>query len=344
MANLETDARLMRKPQDGRFSLDIAGSRFDFRISTFPTINGEKVAIRILYKESGLFQLDKIGLDPFDLSRIAKLLQYKYGLFVVSGPTGCGKTTTLYAILNQLNSPKTNIITLEDPVEYQMEGMNQCDIRKKMDFNFADGLRAALRQDPDVILVGEMRDDETAEIAVRASLTGHLVFSTLHSSSAVGSIVRLVNMGLEPYLVSYSLIASLAQRLVRKTCEHCKEAYSLSPEQFSRIKMHYRLETSHQKGKDDNLYRIDQQNQNTFYKGMGCDECSNTGFKGRIGIFEIIIFNDAIRDAVLKNAPSFELRQLAIKEGTKPLIKDGFEKAKKGMTTIDEVFSVAFER
>lgn len=344
MSNLETDARLIRKPQDGRFSLKVGSATIDFRVATFPTVQGEKVAIRILYKDTGLFRLDKIGLDPFDLSRVAGLLQHRYGLFLVSGPTGCGKTTTLYAILNQLNSPGTNIITLEDPVEYQIEGMNQCDIRKKMDFNFADGLKAALRQDPDIILVGEIRDTETAEIAIRASLTGHMVFSTLHTNSAVGTIIRLVNMGLEPYLVSYALISAISQRLVRKICEHCKEQYTMTPGELTRLKMHYKIQASQQKAKEENFYSLDQDKSTVFYRGKGCSSCGGTGYKGRIGLFEIVSFNDELRDAIIKGAPSSEMRQISIKNGTKLLIKDGLEKVKNGVTTLDEVFTVGFER
>jgi len=344
MANLETDARLMRKPQDGRFSIKAGSATLDFRVSTFPTVQGEKIAIRILYKDAGLFKLDKIGFDPFDLSRVARLLQYRYGLFLVSGPTGCGKTTTLYAILSQLNSPGNNIITLEDPVEYQIEGMNQCDIRKKMDFNFADGLRASLRQDPDIILVGEIRDNETAEIAIRASLTGHMVFSTLHTNSAIGTIIRLVNMGLEPYLVSYALISVISQRLVRKICDHCKEQYTMTPEELNRIKMHYKINASQQKAKEESYYSLDQSKSTVFYRGKGCSHCVGTGYKGRIGLFEIVVFNDELRDAIIKGASSSDLRQIAIRNGTKLLIVDGLEKAKSGVTTLDEVFTVAFER
>ncbi len=344
MASLETDARLIRKPQDGRFSLQIGNDTVDFRISTFPTVLGEKVAVRILYKDTGLFKLDRIGLDAFDLSRLIRLLQYRYGLFLISGPTGSGKTTTLYAILNQLNSPGHNILTLEDPVEYQVNGMNQCDIRKKMDFNFADGLKAALRQDPDVILVGEIRDTETAEITLRASLTGHLVFSTVHTGSAIGTIIRLVNMGLEPYLVSYALIAAISQRLVRKICDHCKESYTMTQEELNRVKMHYKIQAQLQKTKEENLYNLDQAAKMTFYRGKGCAQCNNTGFKGRIGLFEVVSFNDELRDAIIKGVPSSTLREITVKAGTKLLIMDGLEKAKNGVTTLDEVFSVAFER
>lgn len=344
MASLETDARLVRKPQDGRFSLPMGQEVVDFRISTFPTVQGEKVAIRILHKDSGLFRLDRIGLDAFDFGRLMQLLHYRFGLFVVAGPTGSGKTTTLYAVLNQLNSPGNNILTLEDPVEYQVRGMNQCDIRKKSDFNFADGLRSALRQDPDVILVGEIRDSETAEIALRAALTGHLVFSSLHTGSAIGTVIRLVNMGLEPYLVSYALIAAIAQRLVRKICDSCKEPYTMTPEELNRVKMHYKIQAQLQKTKEENFYSLDQAGKMTFYRGKGCSNCNGTGFRGRIGLFEIVAFNDELREAIIKGASSSVLREISIKSGTKLLITDGLEKAKSGLTTLDEIFSVAFER
>ena len=344
MANLETDTMMMRKPQDGRFTMRIGKEDVDFRVATFPTVLGEKVAIRVLQKNFGLYRLDRIGFDPFDLSRIAQLIQNKHGLLLVSGPTGSGKTTTLYAILNQLNSPRTNIITLEDPVEYQIPGMNQCDIKKKLDFNFADALRAALRQDPDILLVGEIRDMETAEIAIRASLTGHLVFTTLHANSAVGTVVRMLNMGIESYLVSYSLIGTIAQRLVRRICDQCRFAYQLNANEFNRMKMHYKILLDDKTKSTDIFYSLEKTTEMTFYKGKGCDKCNNTGYKGRLGVFEIIVFDDVFREAVLRKAPASELHEIALKSGTKPLVMDGLDKARKGLTSLEEVLSIALEK
>lgn len=348
MANLETDTMMMRKPQDGRFSLKMGKEDVDFRVATFPTVQGEKIAVRVLRKNFSLYRLDKIGLDPFDLTRIAQALQNKHGIVLVSGPTGCGKTTTLYAILNQLNSPRANIVTLEDPVEYQIEGMNQCDVKKKSDFSFADGLRAALRQDPDILFVGEVRDSETAEIAIRASLTGHLVFSTLHANSAIGTVVRLLNMGLERYLVSYALIGAVAQRLVRKICEGCRTQYILTPEELGRMRLHYKLinDTSN-RGSDrsrDILYNLDKTTDAVYYRGKGCDKCSGTGYKGRIGVFEIVLFDDNLREAIIKGVTTAELHEIAAKSGAKPLVMDAMDKAKKGITTLDEAFSIALEK
>ncbi len=356
MAQLPTDTMAKRKSLDGRFNQKIGAEHFDFRISTFPTVTGEKMAIRILSESVGQMKLESMGLDPYDLARITRLMHYKHGLLLVTGPTGSGKTSTLYALLNKVNSPKINIITLEDPVEYQITGLNQCDIKTKSDFNFAEGLKAVLRQDPNIILVGEMRDHETAEIAMRASMTGHLVISSLHANSAIGTVTRLINMGLDPYMVSYSLIGAVAQRLVRMICEHCKAAYTLTPEQISRLKQVYGLNPESlalnpvKRSAESEVTYIDYAQEApgdlkiVVYKGQGCQYCRGTGYRGRTGIFEIVVFNDDIREAIVRGSSSAELAQTAIKHGTRALATDAIEKVKKGITTLEEISSILLER
>ena len=356
MAQLPTDTMAKRKSLDGRFNQKIGAEHFDFRISTFPTVTGEKMAIRILSESVGQMKLESMGLDPYDLARITRLMHYKHGLLLVTGPTGSGKTSTLYALLNKVNSPKINIITLEDPVEYQITGLNQCDIKTKSDFNFAEGLKAVLRQDPNIILVGEMRDHETAEIAMRASMTGHLVISSLHANSAIGTVTRLINMGLDPYMVSYSLIGAVAQRLVRMICEHCKAAYTLTPEQISRLKQVYGLNPESlalnpvKRSAESEVTYIDYAQEApgdlkiVVYKGQGCQYCRGTGYRGRTGIFEIVVFNDDIREAIVRGSSSVELAQTAVKHGTRALATDAIEKVKKGITTLEEISSILLER
>jgi type II secretory ATPase GspE/PulE/Tfp pilus assembly ATPase PilB-like protein len=357
MSQMPTDTMAKRKSQDGRFTQKIGTENYDFRISTFPTVNGEKMVVRILSESVGQMKLESMGLDSYDLTRLTRLMHHKHGLLLVTGPTGSGKTSTLYALLNKVNSSKINIITLEDPVEYQIAGLNQCDIKTKSDFSFAEGLKAILRQDPNIILVGEMRDQETAEIAMRASMTGHLVVSSLHANSAIGTVTRLINMGLDPYMVSYSLIGAVAQRLVRLICEHCRAAYTLSPEQTGRLKQIYgispealALNPAKPAGEEDVTY-LDyaQESPSTdlkivVYKGLGCQHCLGTGYRGRIGIFEIVVFNDDIREAIVRGASSTELAQMVVKHGTRTLAIDALEKVKKGLTTLEEISSILLER
>ena len=356
MSQLPTDTMAKRKSQDGRFNLKIGAENYDFRISTFPTVTGEKMAIRILSESVGQMKLENMGLDSYDLARLTRLMHYKHGLLLVTGPTGSGKTSTLYALLNKVNSPKINIITLEDPVEYQIAGLNQCDIKTKSDFSFAEGLKAILRQDPNIILVGEMRDQETSEIAMRASMTGHLVISSLHANSAIGTVTRLINMGLDPYMVSYSLIGAVAQRLVRMICEHCRAAYTLTPEQVGRLKQIYGVDPqalAMSPGKPstegdvtylDYVQDAQPDLKIVVYKGQGCQYCRGTGYRGRTGIFEIMVLNDELREAVVRGLSSTELAALAIKHGTRTLAVDALEKVKKGVTTLEEISSILLER
>ncbi len=356
MAQLPTDTMAKRKSHDGRFNQRIGNESYDFRISTFPTVSGEKMAIRILSGSVGQMKLETMGLDSYDLGRLTRLMHYKHGLLLVTGPTGSGKTSTLYALLNKVNSPKINIITLEDPVEYQIAGLNQCDIKTKSDFNFAEGLRAILRQDPNIILVGEMRDRETSEIAMRASMTGHLVISTLHTNSAIGTVTRMINMGIDPYMVSYSLIGAVAQRLVRIICENCRAAFTLTPEQVNRLKQVYGIDpqllavSPAKPQTDGDVTYLDYAQESkpdikiVVYKGQGCAHCRGTGYRGRSGVFEIVVFNDDIREAIVRGASSTELAALAVKHGTRTLAMDAIEKVKKGITTLEEISSILLER
>lgn len=353
MAGLQTDAMMKRKSQDGRFSQNVAGNNYDFRVATFPTIRGEKMAIRVLNENFGLFDLGQIGLDLYDQKRIDKLLNHHHGLLLVSGPTGSGKTTTLYAILNKINSSDINIITLEDPVEYKIMGMNQCDIRTRSDFKFSDGLKAVLRQDPDVILVGEVRDKETADIAIRAAISGHLVFSSIHANSSIGTVVRLVNMGLEPFMVSYSMIGAIAQRLVRKVCTQCKVEEPVNQELISHLKNHYEIDIDSlllksskflEGKKEDSRSEFSAKGQSpVFYKGAGCQYCFGTGYMGRVGIFEIVLFDEELRHGILRGANSWELQDIAIRKGAKTLALDALHKVRSGLTSLEEVYSILIE-
>lgn len=357
MAGLETDAMAKRKAQDGRFSSPYGASQYDFRVATFPTLEGEKIVIRILDKSASIQRLDMIGLNPDDERRIDKLLQLKNGLILVCGPTGSGKTTTLYAMIHKLNQPENNVITLEDPVEYKIRGMNQCDINSKIDFGFADGLKAVLRQDPNIILVGEVRDKDTADIATRAAITGHLVLSSLHANSAIGTVLRLINMGLDQAIVSYAMIGAIAQRLVRRICDHCKEAYAVSPQQAQRLKEMYGINLNILPGKASIqepqsieylvAHTSDSMKNNrqavTFYQGKGCLECNGRGYKGRVGVFEVVCFDQDLRDAILRRAPSRELEEMAVKNGTRLLAMDALDKARQGLTTLDEIYPLLIE-
>ena len=296
--------------------------KIDLRVSSFPTIHGENIVMRILDKSSVMLGLKDLGFGERDLTEFEKIIRMPYGIVLVTGPTGSGKTTTLYSALSTINSLELNIITVEDPVEYELQLIRQTQVNVKAGLTFASGLRAILRQDPDVIMVGEIRDKETAEIAVQASLTGHLVFSTLHTNDAPSSLPRLIDMGVEPFLISTSVIGILAQRLVRVICKECKEKYD-PPDAL--------LKDLHIQGKAE------------FYRGKGCNICKGSGYAGRIGIYELLLMSEEIKRMIIARASTDQIRAEAHKEGMRYLRDDGIEKARKGITTIEEVLRVTEE-
>jgi type IV pilus assembly protein PilB len=313
-----------RKPQDGPIKLKVENRHIDLRVSTLPSSFGESIVMRILDKESVMKGVEQLGFHPTDQAQFNELIDRPNGIVLVTGPTGSGKTTTLYAALNAKNKPNIKIITAEDPVEYNVSGINQVQVNHQIGLNFSRILRAMLRQAPNVILVGEIRDHETAEIAIEASLTGHLVFSTLHTNDAPASVTRLIDMGIKPYLVSAAVIAILAQRLVRLNCKKCLQAYVPSPE--SMIVAGITPEMA--------------EGQN-FQKGRGCAACNNTGYKGRIGIYELLKLNGELRQAIFKNEPTHVLREIALRSGMHTLLMDGVRKVFAGVTTVEEVLRVA---
>jgi len=318
MADLDIAER--RLPQDGRIRLTVGGHPVDLRVSVLPTMFGESVVMRILDRSVVMLDLEAVGMDPNMLATFREMIRVPHGIILVTGPTGSGKTTTLYGALNELNRVEDKIITTEDPVEYDIEGIVQIPIDPDIGNTFAHCLRSILRQDPDKILVGEIRDLETAEIAVQASLTGHMVFSTLHTNDAPGSVTRLRDMGIPPFLITATLEGALAQRLVRKICTHCREETAASPEMLADLE----LTPEQVAGKK-------------FYRGRGCPNCNNTGFRGRTGIFELMEMNDTLRDLVNRNVATGELREAAIQSGMVPLREAGLRKIHDGVTTIEEV-------
>jgi len=312
-----------RLPQDGRFRVRIEEREVDLRISTFPVAFGEKVVIRLLDRETAFLDLDKMGFSPQTLEEFQSLVHKPYGIILVTGPTGSGKTSTLYAALTKMNFQENNIVTLEDPREHLLKGINQGEVNPDIGFTFANGLKSILRQDPDIIMVGEIRDKETAQIAIRAALTGHLVLSTLHTNDAAGAISRLIDMGIEPFLIASSVIGVLAQRLVRIICSGCKEQYSPGEEIYEKLGL----------SKENKIY---------LYRGKGCLLCRHTGYKGRIGIFELMAVDDSLRELIAKSRPTAEIRQATKKSGMKTLQQDGYDKVLKGITTLDEVLRVTY--
>jgi len=316
LSNLDIAER--RLPQDGVFFVKVENKGIDIRVSTIPAVFGEKVVMRILDKSATPLNLGDLGFDPEELEKFRKAIISPHGLILITGPTGSGKTTTLYAALNEIRSPRKNITTVEDPVEYKMEGINQVQIKPNIGFTFASALRAFLRQDPDIIMVGEVRDLETAQICIRASLTGHLVLSTLHTNDAASAISRLIDIGIEPYLISSSLVLVGSQRLVRKLCQECKEAYETTPALT----------------KDFGI------KQELLYKPKGCDYCSHTGYRGRIAIYEIISVNDKLRELIARGASLGEIKDKVKEFGVKSLLYSGIKKAEEGLTSIEEVLSI----
>jgi type IV pilus assembly protein PilB len=316
------DIAQTRAPQDGRIQLKMESKNLDIRASSFPTVNGENIVLRILDKSAVLLGLGELGFSDKDLKEFDKVIRRPNGIILVTGPTGSGKTTTLYSALSTINSIEKNIITIEDPVEYEIPLIRQTQVNPKAGLTFADGLRSILRQDPDIIMVGEIRDKETAEIAIQASLTGHLVFSTLHTNDAASSLTRLVDMGIEPFLISSSVIAILAQRLIRTICPKCKEKYTPTDALLKELKLSGKVE---------------------FYRGKGCNACKNTGFLGRKGIFELLVMNEEIKNMVTAKMPAAEIQKKAVTNGMRTLYEDGIEKIKSGVTTAEEVLRVTEE-
>ena len=308
-----------RHPQDGRILLRVAGRRIDIRVSSLPAIYGEKLVMRLLDQATAMVGLERLGLDPDERTTLDKVIEVPYGIILVTGPTGSGKSTTLYSVIQNLNSYEVNITTVEDPVEYTIAGVNQVQINERAGLTFDTVLRSILRQDPDIILVGEMRDTETAQLAVRAALTGHLVLSTLHTNDAPSSIVRMIDMGIPPFLVSSSVVAVMAQRLVRKLCPHCKVPYELP------------LDVAESLGLNGFT---------KVYKPLGCDKCRGTGYRGRTAIFEIMPMSEELRRAVMTGATSDDLRTMAINQGMRTLRVSGAKKVTEGITSADEVLSV----
>ena len=315
----ELDIAQKRMPQDGRYSLQSDAGMIDFRISTVPTLYGESVVIRILNKKEGLIRITDLGWERKRINEVKQLLNTRQGMVLVTGPTGSGKSTTLYAFLQEINDGKTKIITIEDPVEYQLEGINQIAVNHEIDLTFAKGLRSILRQDPDTIMVGEIRDKETAKIAVQSSLTGHLVLSTVHTNDSIAAVSRMVDLGVENYLLAPALRILIAQRLIRRVCPKCKAPYTPDPQLLEKFNL---------------------KNKTKYYAGKGCKACENTGYKGRIAIFEALKISEDIREAIVDNASERKIREIAVREGFKTLLQDACEKIKADVTTPEEVSRV----
>jgi len=332
VSNLKIDEK--RKPQDGRFGIEEDGNRVDFRVSTFPVVEGEKIVMRILNTKDKEVDVQSLGLMGSNREILERNIKNPYGVILITGPTGSGKSTTLYAFLQILNNDERNIVTLEDPVEYSIEGINQSQIKPEIGYNFANGLRSILRQDPNVIMVGEIRDGETAELTIHAALTGHLVFSTLHTNSSIGAIPRLIDMGIEPFLISSSLQVVAAQRLVRKICDKCKEDANIPPTMINRIKN----ELEKVSPAEIEKYKLDVSKDLKFYKGKGCEECNNSGFKGRLAIYEALEVRDELREIISeKDGNEGKIEEYAEKTGMVRIRQDGILKALLGLTTLSEI-------
>ncbi|HXF09871.1 MAG TPA: ATPase, T2SS/T4P/T4SS family [Desulfuromonadaceae bacterium] len=318
MSSLDIAER--RLPQDGRMRVKVSGKDFDLRVSVLPTVHGEKIVLRVLDKSNLSASLDKLGLDPDTFKQFKSAIDAPHGLILVTGPTGSGKTTTLYSALNELNSPQWNIVTVEDPVEFQIPGINQVPTKKEIGLTFASALRSILRQDPDIVMIGEIRDTETAEIAIEAALTGHQVLSTMHCNDAPGAIARLDDMGIAPFLISSSIILSCAQRLMRRICSHCKEPVTYPAKMFEDLDI------------DPETFKGVQ-----LFRGRGCDRCKGSGYAGRLAIIEAMTMSDAIRKLVIGRASTREMGKVAVKEGMKTLRMVGIDRARDGQSTLEQV-------
>ncbi len=323
----DMDIAEKRAPQDGRISATIEGKPYDFRVSTLPCVFGEKIVMRVLDKSNISVGLHKLGLLPYTFEMFESMIQRTYGIILVTGPTGSGKSTTLYSVLSKLNSGEKNILTIEDPVEYELSGITQSMVNNRAGMTFAAGLRSMLRQDPNIIMVGEMRDQETAMIAIEAALTGHLVISTLHTNDAPGAVARLLDMGIESFMIASSVAGVMAQRLLRMVCTKCKTQYTPPKDAIKRLGM--------------NLDILDK-GEVTFYRGRGCDACKGTGYKGRVGVYELMPVNDKVRELILARASSYAIREAAIEAGMRTLKDDAMEKILLGITTLEESLRVIY--
>lgn len=334
MSNLKIDEQ--RIPQDGRADVTTKeGREMDLRVSTLPTVNGEKIVMRIQDKSREIPDLMTLGISGISLKNLEKALSSPNGIIINTGPTGSGKTTTLYSCLTRLNKTEVNILTIEDPVEIQLDGLNQSQVHHDIDYGFATGMRAALRQDPDIMMVGEIRDKETADTAIEASLTGHLVFSTLHTNSAVESITRMINMGVQPYLITSTVELIIAQRLVRKICEHCKKESEVSPEMIEVVKnamAHLHAEGEIEPGLLAGM---------KFYDAPGCEKCNHIGYSGRVGLYEVFRMNNELRRLIATSASTIDIQEAAQKNGMVTLEQAGIIKGLQGITTLEEIYRVA---
>jgi type IV pilus assembly protein PilB len=319
LANM--DITVTRVPQDGRFTLRMENKEINIRVSSIPTIYGENVVLRLLDTSSGIYALDLLGMVNSDIERVRSMIQKPYGMILTTGPTGCGKSTSLYSILSELNRPDSNIMTLEDPVEYRIENIRQIQLNRKAGMTFAGGLRSILRQDPDIIMVGEIRDAETAAIAVQAAQTGHRVLSTVHTNDAVGAITRFIDMGIEPFLLSSTLLVSIAQRLVRTVCPYCREPYN-PPDKILAS------------------WGLENWDSANFQRGRGCSQCFNTGYKGRTGLFEVLVNDEMIQDLIIKKESAHDIMRKAVDSGNLKTLKyDAGKKVLRGITTLEEASS-----
>jgi general secretion pathway protein E len=338
MANLNIAER--RLPQDGRIRLRLSEREVDLRVSTVPSMHGESVVLRILDRGTHVRNLSELGMPAHVLEGWSRLIRLPHGIILVTGPTGSGKTTTLYAALSSINEPGFKIITVEDPVEYQLEGITQIPINRKAGLTFANALRSILRHDPDVLMVGEMRDPETAEIAIQSALTGHVVFSTLHTNDAPGGLARLMDMGVEPYLVSATLEGILAQRLVRLVCAECAEPYAPTDDELEQIRVTEAAGGKDSQASSESASRARVTRYRKLVRGRGCEACAGTGYRGRTGIYELLPISDAIRELIARGASIGEVRRVAINQGMRSLRADGFGKVAQGVTTLEEVLRV----
>ncbi|MCA9066815.1 MAG: Flp pilus assembly complex ATPase component TadA, partial [Planctomycetaceae bacterium] len=312
-----------RLPQDGRATVRVGQRVIDLRIASMPTNHGERIVVRLLDKSARMYTLAELGMDAESFRRFESVIHREHGLILVTGPTGSGKSTTLYSCLQELDTSERNAVTLEDPIEYELEGISQTQINTRKGMTFASGLRSVLRQDPDIIMLGEIRDHETAVMAIQSSLTGHMVFSTLHTNDAPSAVTRLLDLGIEPYLASSSLLAVLAQRLVRRICPHCREAVSVTSAERQAVGLRHDIDT--------------------VYRGVGCDHCRGTGYQGRFGVFELLMVTGQIQDSIQRRASAAEIRALGLQEGMRPMRLDGLQKVIEGKTTLDEVTRVTVD-